>query len=169
MDLIQTWYDDRYYCTLHFDSSLIDLDHDSRSQGYEKAKPSAPIVSQSFLLIWMEISILLRLIAVMNFLLILTCPFNIQEREPYLHDFVTKKKLQTDFFQNLVWRWRPLSSTFWYQFWWPLPSFKVTVVLEINNLGVHFLANLCIHLDEILYVATTCWFVEAHGKFILKN
>ena len=34
------------------------------------------------------------------------------------------------------------------------------------NFGIHFLANLNIHVDEIQYVATTCWFVEAHAKFI---
>ena len=33
------------------------------------------------------------------------------------------------------------------------------------NLGVHFLAE--IDLDEIQYVGTTWWFVEAHVKFIL--
>ena len=47
MDYIQTWCDDRYYCSLHFDTSLIDLDLDSRSQECEKAKTSAPIISQS--------------------------------------------------------------------------------------------------------------------------
>ena len=38
------------------------------------------------------------------------------------------------------------------------------VAWEIKNLGVHFLANLPIDLDEIQYVATTCCFVEAHAK-----
>ena len=33
-----------------------------------------------------------------------------------------------------------------------------------NNLGVHFFANLSIDLDEIQYVATTCWFVEVYNK-----
>ena len=46
IDLIQTWYDDRHYCTLYFDTSLIHLDLDSRVQQCEKAKTSAPIVSQ---------------------------------------------------------------------------------------------------------------------------
>ena len=46
MDLIQTWSDDRYYCTLHLGTSLIDLDLDSRSQECEKEKTSAPIASQ---------------------------------------------------------------------------------------------------------------------------
>ena len=29
-------------------------------------------------------------------------------------------------------------------------------------------ANASIELDEIQYIATTCWFVEAHVKFILQ-
>ena len=45
------WCDDRYYCTLHFDTSLIDLDQDSRSQECKKAKTSGPSISQSFQLI----------------------------------------------------------------------------------------------------------------------
>ena len=41
-------------------------------------------------------------------------------------------------------------------------TFKVTVVRELKNFGVQFLFNLCIDLNEIQYVATTCSFVEAH-------
>ena len=37
MDLIQASYDERYYCTPHFDTSHVDLDVDPRSQGCEKA------------------------------------------------------------------------------------------------------------------------------------
>ena len=59
MDLTQTWYDDRHYCTLqfdkslidlalHFDTSPIDLDLHSRSQECKKAKTSVPNISQSF-------------------------------------------------------------------------------------------------------------------------
>ena len=44
IDLIQTWYSNRYYCTLHFDTSLIGLDLYSRSLEHEEAKTS----SQSF-------------------------------------------------------------------------------------------------------------------------
>ena len=47
-DLIQTWYDDRNYCTLLFDTDLIDLDLDPRSQECAKATISAPIISQNF-------------------------------------------------------------------------------------------------------------------------
>ena len=38
------------------------------------------------------------------------------------------------------------------------------VCTKIRNLGVHFLVNQGIDLDKIQYVATTCWFVEAHAK-----
>ena len=51
----------------------------------------------------------------------------------------------------------------WGQFGWLWHSVKVTVVREITNLGVHFLANLNIDLDETQYVATTCWFVEVNA------
>ena len=32
-----------------------------------------------------------------------------------------------------------------------------------------FLVNLRIDLDEIQYVATTCWFAEAHAKSVLHK
>ena len=67
------WYDNRYYCPLHFDAtitSLINLDLDSRSQECEKANTSMPITSQSFQLTWMEAGILLRLSHVMNLILL---------------------------------------------------------------------------------------------------
>ena len=38
------WYDDRYFQTPHFDTSLIDFDLDSRSQECKKAKTSVPII-----------------------------------------------------------------------------------------------------------------------------
>ena len=34
---------------------------------------------------------------------------------------------------------------------------------------VYFLTDLCIDLDKSQYVATICWFVEAHAKFILDK
>ena len=51
ISLIQTWYDDRYYWTVHCSISLIDLDLDKRLLECEKAKTSAPIIKQSFQLI----------------------------------------------------------------------------------------------------------------------
>ena len=38
MDLTQTLCDNRYFCTLYFGFSLVDLDFDSRSQECEKVK-----------------------------------------------------------------------------------------------------------------------------------
>ena len=37
------------------------------------------------------------------------------------------------------------------------------------NLMRCFSRNIAVDLDEIQYVATTCWFVEAHAKFILHQ
>ena len=38
--LVQTWYDDINYCILHLDTSVCDLDLDSRSWGFNNAKTS---------------------------------------------------------------------------------------------------------------------------------
>ena len=76
-------YGDRYYCTPHSDTSLLDLDLNSRSQDCKKRRTSAPNISQSFQSIDMEFSVLLRLAGVMKLILILSPPFNIQGREPY--------------------------------------------------------------------------------------
>ena len=78
--------------TLHFDTSRTDLDLDSRSQECQKANISAPIISQSLQLIWMEYAILLRRLGTMNLILILFCPLiDIEGREPYVCDFVKTK------------------------------------------------------------------------------
>ena len=45
---------------LHFAASLIDHDLDSRLQNSKEASTSAPIISQSFQLIWMKCGVLLR-------------------------------------------------------------------------------------------------------------
>ena len=44
-----TWHDDIYYCTLYFDTSLTDLDLNSRSQECEKTKTSEPISPKVFI------------------------------------------------------------------------------------------------------------------------
>ena len=69
----------------HFETSLTDLDLDSKSQECEKENDVTIIQS-----IWMEYGILLRLVGVMNLKLSLSHPLNIQGREPYLCDFVKK-------------------------------------------------------------------------------
>ena len=94
---------------LHFDNtSLIGLDLDKRSQGWKNTKISAVIISQSWygwnldldkrsqgwkktkisavVLIWMEFGILLKFDGIYH-IFILSHPFNIQGREPYLYDF----------------------------------------------------------------------------------
>ena len=80
MDFIQTLYDERYYCTVHFDVSLNDLDLDSRSQECEKAEKYVPIICLSLQLIWVECGVLLKLVGAMNLVLIVSCPFSIQGR-----------------------------------------------------------------------------------------
>ena len=59
IDSAQTQYDYGYCWILHieFHTSLIDLGLDSRSQECNKAKTSPPIISQSFLLTWMEFGV----------------------------------------------------------------------------------------------------------------
>ena len=109
--LIHIWKDDRYWlwydCTLHFDTRSLDL----RTHKCKKAKASAPIISQSCQLIWMEFGILLRLLYLISRILILLWLINIQGREPYLCDSIDKKlynglfiRTCTDqFLANLVW------------------------------------------------------------------
>ena len=62
-----------------------------------KQKTSASIISQSFHLIWIEFSILLRLISVMSAILILSYPYGIQGRELYLCDFAKKNRSAFNF------------------------------------------------------------------------
>ena len=47
VDLVESWYDDRYYWTLQCDTSLLDFDLHLRWQEWEKAKSSALIISQT--------------------------------------------------------------------------------------------------------------------------
>ena len=87
ISLIQTWCGDRHYCILHCDTSLTDLDLDSKSRVGESKNFCGNYQS-----IWVEFGILLRLVGVMNCMLILFCLFSIQGREPYWCDSVKKKK-----------------------------------------------------------------------------
>ena len=64
---------------------------DSRSQECEKAKTSLPIISPSFHLILIEFGAPLRLVDAKNLMLILSCPFYIQGREPTC-DFIKKRE-----------------------------------------------------------------------------
>ena len=97
-------YTDSYYCAQRFDTSLVGLELDSRSQGCKKANIFLTIISQSVQLIWIQFVMLLRLVGVMDLILILLHPLNI----PLLYDFVKKvniglyvlRHLQTNFFQT---------------------------------------------------------------------
>ena len=40
---------------------------------------------------------------------------------------------------------------------------------RMKNFGEHFLKKFAVDFDEILYVATACWFVGAHAKVIFKE
>ena len=57
------------------DTSLVDLDLDSRPQECKKSKTSTPTISQSFQLIWVEFGTLLRIFSLMNLIPILSCSF----------------------------------------------------------------------------------------------
>ena len=81
--------------------SLIDLDLDSRSQECEKTKTCMLSISQSFQSIWMEFLKLFRLVSVMNLLLILSRPLNIQGRKPHLSDFVKKKPFNVGLYADI--------------------------------------------------------------------
>ena len=50
-----TWYNNRCYKTVHLNSSLIDLELDSRCKGSGKLKTSAPLITLSSQSIWMKV------------------------------------------------------------------------------------------------------------------
>ena len=56
----------------------------------EKNKTSVAVISQRYELIWMECGVLLKLDSVVNRILILSHPFSIKGREPYLSNFIEK-------------------------------------------------------------------------------
>ena len=66
-----------YNLTLQCDSSLCDLDLDSRPKGAWKQKTTVPIISQHSQLIWMACGRLLRLVGLLNFICIWSLVHNI--------------------------------------------------------------------------------------------
>ena len=123
----QSWCDDRYYWILHFDTSLIDSNLDSRSK---KVKTYEAIFWQSFQWIWMEFDTV-RLLNIIPIYLI----HSVFKGENHTLILFKKKILKTPkkptlmlafiqtfadwFLSNLVWWQRLLRSTIWYQFGWP--------------------------------------------------
>ena len=111
----------------------------------------------------------------MKIILILSHPFNIQGREPFLCDFIKKRITLACIQSGLIsfklglmirtvklYLVRSDSMTFTFysksQF-----SEKLKTFMSI------FWQNLIIDIDEIQYIATTCWFVETHAKFSLQS
>ena len=93
---VQTLYDDRYYRILCFDTSVVRLDLNSRTQECMKPNTSEPIFSQNLVSVWMKVGMLLKLSGLVNLvLMILSCSINIQGRDPYLCDFVKTKQNKT--------------------------------------------------------------------------
>ena len=88
INFFQTLYNDKGQTTVHFDTSLDDLDFHSRSQFYEKAKPSAPIFSVRFQSISRKSRLLAQSGGLLKLILILFCMVNIQGRELYFRDFI---------------------------------------------------------------------------------
>ena len=91
--LMQTCYDDRYYCIQRFSTSLTDLD--SKSQECKKPKNSVPVISQTFQSI-STFDILLRLVDVMRLMLIYLVIFVLKGENPtFVISLKTKKQNKT--------------------------------------------------------------------------
>ena len=109
---------------------------------------AVPIISQSSLSIWMKSGILLRIAGLIYLIPILSCPSNIQGREPYMQKYDSstqiKQKLaciQTfidGFISNLAWWQKPLNSTLRYLFRRPWPSLRSQLYEKSTNCAVTF-------------------------------
>ena len=126
-------------------------------------------------MIWIEFSILLWHVGVINLILILSCPFSIQWREPYKISFFKKSKvgLYSDTYRpnsfklDLI-----IEITILYiliQFRWPWLSFKVAGVWEFKTVGVSYSQKFPSWCGWNSVCCHTCWFVEAHVKFICTS
>ena len=139
-----------------------------------KQKTSAPIISHSFQLISKEFGILLRLVDVMNHILILYRPFTFQKREPYFYDFIKKVNvgLYSDNYRSICFKLCVMIEitklSIFISVWMTLTFIQCHTYIRNQKLWCPF-SHKSINLDEIQYVATTCWFVEAHAKFILHK
>ena len=69
----RNWWYDRYYSTLHFDSTLYDLDFDSRPQGARKQELQC------------------QRLGLMNLVLIFSYPDTTEGSDWHLHEFVLKE------------------------------------------------------------------------------
>ena len=72
---------------MHFDISLDDFDLRSRSQLYEKSKTSVSIFLEILQSIWIEFSMYLQSVGLLEIMHKLFCPTNIQGRELSWSDY----------------------------------------------------------------------------------
>ena len=83
----------------NFVSILNDLDLYSRSQDYEKARMSAPIISQSSRMIIVEYGMILRFVSVMHLSSVLSCLINFKRKN--LTHVISVKTLRSFVFGHL--------------------------------------------------------------------
>ena len=84
------WCGDRYNCSLHFDTSLVDFDLDSRSQKCKKSKNFCSNYVTKFSITLSGIWYIVEICWCLNVVLISSHSFTIQGREPYLCDLIKK-------------------------------------------------------------------------------
>ena len=131
-------------------SGLSDVDLDSKSHRYEKAK-TAPVIRQSSRLIVMELGMQLRPVGLMNLIqFVWWTSFSFYlvsqySREKTVSGFLAKLWLAFRCLQISFKLGMKLSCILWYYFEWP--SFKVTVVWESRIFCSCFLTNVSIDLD----------------------
>ena len=88
LNVFQTFSDDKHYCTVHFDTSLVNLDLNPRSHLFEKSKTSVIIFLQISHSIWMKLSMPSQSVGLPKLILEMFCIIDMQGRKLYLHDFV---------------------------------------------------------------------------------
>ena len=161
-------YDDRYCCTLHFDTSLIYHDLDSRSHRSTGKQHLRHTLSHKVfyrfkrnlvycwdLLVWWTLYTFYLIHSVFK-----------RENAAYMILF---KKISFNFglYSHILKLGRMIETTMLYSLIsvWMTLAFIQGHSWEIKNVGVLFLTNLKIWIS----FATACWFVEANIKFILHK
>ena len=122
----------------------------------------------------MEFGILLRLVGMMNVILIYCVHSDFKGENSY--EFVKKKidiGLYLDIYRPVFFKLSVMIETtklyIFMSVWMTLIFIQGHSCMRNQKLWFNFLTNLGINLDEILYFATACWFVEAEAKFILHK
>ena len=132
-------------------------------------------ILHSFQLIWTEFGILLRLVGVMNLIFIASRQFSIHGRKPNCCNFVKNHfnvGSNSDIYRSISFKLGAMVGTtklnILMPFWMTLITIQGHSFIKIENFGVHFLRFISLFdLDEIQYVATTCWSVEVPATFML--